>query len=68
MRNVLLKRQGNGLVAKLIGFGPNAEDGKAEKSGGDVSCSITVCFHVELLDAEASLMCHFVCLPLHTHD
>ena len=26
MRNVLLQKQANGLVAKLIGFGPLAED------------------------------------------
>ena len=26
VRNVVLKQQANGLVAKLIGFGPSAED------------------------------------------
>jgi len=32
-RNVLLKEQYGGLVAKLIGFGPNRED----KYGGQVT-------------------------------
>ena len=34
MRNVLLKRQTSGLVAKLIGFGPSAEDIMGSGDGG----------------------------------
>jgi len=39
VRNVLLQQQANGLVAKLIGFGPFAEDMEdtSDKSGAGVS-------------------------------
>jgi len=37
VRNILLKQQANGLVAKLIGFGPTAEDDKTESAGTGVS-------------------------------
>ena len=39
VRNVLLQKQANGLVAKIIGFGPLAEDvdGGSDKTGAGVS-------------------------------
>ena len=42
MRNVLLQQQASGLVAKLIGFGPSAEDmdHKSDKAGAGVSLSV----------------------------
>ena len=42
MRNVLLQHQAGGLVAKLIGFGPLAEDMDrvTDKSGAVVSLTL----------------------------
>lgn len=37
VRNVLLKKQTSGLVAKLIGFGPSAEDINSGNKESDVS-------------------------------
>ena len=34
VRNVLLQQQANGLVAKLIGFGPSAEDMDSQGGAG----------------------------------
>jgi len=44
VRNVLLQQQANGLVAKLIGFGPSAEDedSSSAKAGTGVS-HVSVC-------------------------
>lgn len=40
MRNVLLQQQANGLVAKLIGFGPTVEDVDEDATGGNVTVPV----------------------------
>ena len=39
VRNVLLQQQANGLVAKLIGFGPSAEDMDSPSDKRDAAVS-----------------------------
>lgn len=47
-RNVLVKQQVNGLVAKLIGFGPTAEDADNNSAGTGAGVSIPFVTHLLL--------------------
>lgn len=54
VRNVLLQQQANGLVAKIIGFGPLAEDLDNDKSGTGSSAAPIKWLAPETLDTLSS--------------